>query len=59
MNATKMFGRPHYELVDRYGCQETVVGRYLTFREAELHKRYWEAVHESPYRHLQIRMRAL
>lgn len=33
--ATSLLGKPHYELVDRYGYRETLIGRYQTQQEAE------------------------
>lgn len=59
MSATNLLGRPHYELIDRYGFHETCVGRYATYAEALQHKRYWESLKDSPYLHLEIRSRAL
>jgi hypothetical protein len=34
MKNTSLLGQPHFELIERNGYQETVIGRYATEEEA-------------------------
>lgn len=31
----KLIGRPHYELIHRYGCRESLISRHATEAEAK------------------------
>lgn len=46
MNNTSLLGRPHFELVERYGYRENLIGRYETEEEAGKIRTSWLVTYE-------------